>query len=175
MSNLDRMPPDLLAWLQERVRESDGCWVWQGALFRQREPRAYRDGKVVAVRRYIFNATHQRQMRSNECGVVSCDTPGCVHPNCVKCVTRSSMQKGQKQSKEHSIAIAMARRANAKISGDDVAAIRASDEPIRKIAAQYGIDDTYVSAIRRQKSWKDYASPFAGLLASNESNARRTA
>jgi hypothetical protein len=175
MSRLERVPADVLAWLQERVIERDGCWVWTCAMSDD-IPRASRDGKTVAVRRYIYDATQKRALRRKECAVTTCDTFGCVHPNCIVRASRSSRQKGRKQSADHTLAITQAMRARSKYSDEVVVTIRTSDEPPRVLSERFGMDESYAAAIRAGKVRKDYSNPFAGLftglLASNDSGRK---
>ena len=46
------------------------------------------------------------------------------------------------------------RKGSAKLTEQKVREIRASDEPSRVVAAQYGIHHTHVGDIRRREVWK---------------------
>lgn len=179
MSLVKKMPADDLAWLQERAIERDGCWVWLHSCQDGCDPRAGRHNKSVAVRRYVYNATHPEPIDGKQCAVVleTCDAL-CVHPDHIQAASRSSRQKGRKQSRDHSLAISKAMRARSRLTPEIVSQIRASDEPGVVLARRFGIDDSYVSDIRAQRAWADHASPFAGLftgLAANSDTARRRA
>ena len=52
-------------------------------------------------------------------------------------------------------------------------AIRASTETERVLAAEYGVNRSVIGGIRRGDRWKDYASPFAGLLQRQAANENR--
>lgn len=173
MSLLDRLADKRRAWLEERVIERDGCLVWTLAANNGTDPRTHANGTTVAVRRLIYNETHDKPMRRNECAMVQpecCEC--CVHPDHIRKVARKDVQKGRKHNMDHAIAIAKARRAQAKLTQEQVREIRASTETYPVLARRYGIDQSYVGYIKAQRAWKDYSNPFAGLLAANDTTRR---
>lgn len=176
MSLLDALTPKRRAWLEERVIERDGCLAWTLAANNGTDPRTHVNGATVAVRRLIYNETHDKPMKRNECAMVQpecCEL--CVHPDHIKKVARKAIQKGRKLNLDHAIAIAKARRAQGKLTLDQVLEIRASTEPYPVLAQRYGIHQSHVGYIKAQRAWKDYANPFAGLFAANSDAARRAA
>jgi hypothetical protein len=48
-------------------------------------------------------------------------------------------------------------RAHAKLSEEDIVAIRNDSRSSRRIAIDYGVWGTTIDAIRRRKTWKDVA------------------
>lgn len=80
-----------------------------------------------------------------------CDTPGCVRPehlflgtnddNCRDKVSKGRQAKGESHS-------------SAKLTSDDIIAIRADMRPCKIIASQYGIDLSSIYSIRRGRVWK---------------------
>lgn len=165
-----------IAWLTGRVREDeDGCWIWQGACANNgRSPRASIGGKVLYVRRVLHDLMHpQTPLKGRQCPGSTCDKYLCCHPDHSTKSNRSKVQKGRAKSVAHRAAIANARRANAKLTAEQVREIRQMTGSSRAVAAIYGIDDTYVSQIRRHEVWREYGSPFAGLLAANDSQRAR--
>jgi hypothetical protein len=165
-----------IAWLTGRVKEDeDGCWIWQGATANEgRSPRAQKAGKIFYVRRVLHDLMHPKTpLRDGQCPGSTCGKYLCCHPDHSIKSNRSKVQKGKPKSAAHRAAIAMARRANAKITDEQVREIRQMEGSSRQVAAIYGIDDTYVSQLRRHKSWKDYGNPFAGLFSANDSQRAR--
>ena len=60
--------------------------------------------------------------------------------------------------------ISAARRAGRfKLTDEQVAEIRASDEPETKLGPKYGVHRSYIGRIHRGTGRKDYRNPFAGL------------
>lgn len=174
MTMLRKLSRKMQAWVDARVTESeDGCWLWNGATAHDgKDPKTWFAGRVVTVRRLIYNATRAKPLERNEHAVGSCECARCIRPDHIEAKTKSAIQKGRPKSASHAIAIAKARRANAKITADDVLEIRASSEPAKAIAQRLGVHHTFIQDIRRHEAWKDYSSPFAGLLSANESNRR---
>lgn len=89
-----------------------------------------------------------------------CDTPGCVNPNHLFLGTSQDNQDDKvrkgRQAKGSKLAHPRARgerNGNAKLTADQVRAIRASDEPQRQIAAQYGVTQAIISKIKRNEVW----------------------
>jgi hypothetical protein len=159
--SLERMPPDLLLWLQERVIERDGCWIWQ-RYAKGGSPQADIGGRVQLVRRYVYNATHVA-LTAKRVASMRCDSPLCVHPDHIAGRTRSEVHRGKPKPHGHGVKIAKARRAVSKVTGDDVAAIRESDETGQALAKRYGVSRSCISTIRLHKVWRELSSPFAGL------------
>lgn len=174
MTLLDLLTAERRAWLEERVIERDGCLVWTMSATGGKDPRTHVNNSTVAVRRLVYDLTHDKPIKRNECAMVQpecCEL--CVHPDHIRKVARKNVQKGRKHNLDHVIAIAKARRAKAKVTPQQVAEIRASDEPYFALAERYGIDQSYVGYIKQQRAWKDYSSPFAGLLSANDSQRAR--
>jgi hypothetical protein len=164
--SLERMPPDLLLWLQERVIERDGCWIWQRTANRGDGPRAHINGQTISVRRYLFNQTHMAQLGPTRCAVTTCDSPLCVHPDHITSTGRAMVQKGRPQRPTHTANIVKALTVNAKVSPEDLHEIRGSDEPLTVLADRYGVHPSYIGYIKRGERRKDYASPWAQLMGS---------
>lgn len=157
-----------IAWLTGRVKEDeDGCWIWQGACANAgRSPRAQIGGKVFYVRRMLHDLMHpQKPLKEGQCPGSTCGKYLCCHPDHSIKSNRSKVQKGRVKSVAHRAAIAKSRRASAKITAEQVREIRQSTGTNEEIAAIYGIDDTYVSQIKRYEVWREYANPFSALLA----------
>jgi hypothetical protein len=159
--SLERMPPDLLLWLQERVIERDGCWIWQHYA-KDGLPQTKIGGKMTTVRRHIYDATHV-PLTGKRIASMRCDSPLCVHPDHIAGRTRSEALRGKPKPAGHSTKIARARRASSKVTMEDVREIRASDETCVQLAERYGISRSCVSTIRRHEAWRELSSPFAGL------------
>jgi hypothetical protein len=81
----------------------------------------------------------------------SCHNPACINPRHLRWATRLENEgdknlRGTRPKGEH--------HANARLSDEDVRAIRADRRPQREIAKSYGISQTPVSKIKRLESWK---------------------
>jgi hypothetical protein len=161
--------------IKHKIRECGDCWEWIGnpkSEHGKRYPQASIDGKWWNVRRYVYSL--HKELRSGLSVVPKCGNPYCINPEHCKALTerqkcQQAAAKGAYSSVARSKKIAVARRrAFAKLDEAKVAEIRESDESGPKLAARYGIDKSLVNRIRRGEAWKDYSSPFAGLLAAND-------
>jgi hypothetical protein len=174
MTLVAKLSPKMREWIDARVSVTeDGCWLWKGATAHGgKDPKTWFEGKTRNTRRVMWNATHTKPLPRNMHVAGTCECERCVHPDHIAARTKSAMSKGRAQSAAHTIAIAKARRVNAKVSAQQVQEIRASEEPAKVIAARMGVHHTYIHDIRRHEAWRDYGSHFAGLFASNDTNRR---
>lgn len=152
-----------LDWLHARCREEDGHLIWMGAMKDGTSPTAQVQGRTYSVRRLVWELVHARSPGDRvvraRCGVL-----GCVHPDCVSAVDAGVVQRGTVRSPDARMRMALGKRKASRLSDEDIRAIRASPLPQTAVAAQYGISQASVSLYRRGVVWKDYSSPFAGLM-----------
>lgn len=149
------------------VEEGD-CWLWQGALHCGAP--VMRDGnRVVNVRRWI--AEHVKglaiegKLASPHCGNGKCCAPEHVDVVTRRTVQRRTTKRTQFQQRvTRNEKVALAARARSPVDQAMVDAIRASDMPGRALADQLGLAHSTVQHIRSHRSWKNYRSPFAGLM-----------
>lgn len=131
-------------------RVESGCWLWTGALFR--------DGYgAVSVNRKMQRAHRVALARS---GVDvpkgafvchTCDTPRCVNPEHLYVGTPGSNVADAVARDRH---MRGTRSAHAKLTDQDVTAIRQAIGTHDEIAARYGVTRPTVSHIRERKTWK---------------------
>jgi uncharacterized protein YjcR len=112
---------------------------------------------------------------------MTCDTVNCVCPKHLTLTTNKAAQKRAAAQGKFSTLTRRAKLAKSKqaaespLNEEKVAAIRASDERLKDLAARYGVSMNTISNIRNGKRWKTYSTPFAGLFAMNDSTNRRAA
>jgi hypothetical protein len=128
----------------------------------------------------VWEQQHERDMPINWLAVCKHGSEACVRPEHIVCQKLGSTRLGVAQTPARRAAQAQARRAKyGKLTAQDVQEIRESQEPRRALAKRFGVSESCISQIHQHAIWRDYSGPFAalftGLLASNESNARRTA
>lgn len=155
-----------LDWLHERCAEVDGCLVWKLAAAHGTDPQTRiggRSGKTMLVRRIVWETTHGRTFPRNHIARCTCDTDLCVHPDHITAEPKREVLKGRSIPLRHRLAIAATKRAASHLSEEDVSRIRSSTGPLEPTAAEFKIDPTYVSAIRRGKVRRDYRNPFIAL------------
>lgn len=113
------------------------CWVWQGRPNEQGYGQVGRNGEQHLAHRYFFreagNDLVKGQPLDHLCGVRLC-----VNPEHLEAVTNAENTR---------------RGRSAKITAEDAAYIRDSDETRVSLARRFGITTTHVYRIRRGDSW----------------------
>lgn len=160
MARLGRPPVSLRQrfddkWMPE---PNSGCWLWLGAIQGIAEkptdvrPRMW-DGKkseyAYRVAWSIYRGPIPRDLELRH----TCDVPSCVNPNhltvgtrkqnMADCVARGRTNKPRGEAAP-----------TARLTEISVRAIRASDEPSKRIARRLGIHDKTVRDIRRGVTWR---------------------
>ena len=130
-----------------------GCWLWAGAAW----PSGY--GKVK-VRQSTMLA-HRRSYELHHGGIPKgaiichrCDTPRCVNPEHLYAGTDADNSRDKMARGRDRKAIGEA-NVNAKLTETDVLAMRASSEPTKVLACQYGMDHSSVWAARAGRTWRN--------------------
>jgi hypothetical protein len=113
-------------------------------------------------------AIHNGEIKSGLNVLHSCDNPSCVNPSHLRCGTASDNQQDAYSRKRRVSPFSKkenryqgqrtghpgAANPNAKLTEDDVRAIRSSFDEPRKLAEQYNILPEYVNRIRNRMAWK---------------------
>jgi hypothetical protein len=140
--------------------------VWKLAAAHGTDPQARfggRAGKIMLVRRVLWEAVHERAFPGRAIARCDCGTHLCVHPDHIIAARKHTVQQGVALPLMHRANIAKAKRARSDLSDAAVAAIRQSVAPLHEDADTHGIDPTYVSLIRRGLARRDYSNPYAAL------------
>ena len=146
------------------------CWRWIGGFQASGTTPAMRwNNTVNSVRRFIL-LDKGAQIRSKLAGV-SCGNLWCVNPDHVITTTRAktsriaaaNMDAGARLARAR--ATAEGRRKRAKLSIEQAREIRQDDRSQRTIAADYGVDQYTIWAIKNDLMYREYAAnPFSGLF-----------
>jgi hypothetical protein len=148
------------------VDEDTGHWHWRGSLVEGR-PSMWISGlqaRCTVGVALCFFSTGKRPAK----GKVwhhTCSCMECANPEHHKPGNRSSQMLAahKRRGPLERLKVAKGRRKASRLTDDDVIAIRAGNEPLSVIAAQYGISVSYAWALRRGKRWPLVAvnsSPF---------------
>lgn len=130
-----------------------GCMFWMGEI----TPAGYglisRNGKRVGAHRIIKEMELGRELSPSEWVLHKCDNPSCVRPDHLfvgtpKENTRDMFKKGRGNTPSGASHYA------AKLTPDDVRAIRSMTGSQQKIADQFGVHQVLISGIRRGKWWR---------------------
>ena len=163
------MNTELLKKIESRCVEVGECLEWQGHVSSGGSPRIWHEGKTQSARKLMLKA------HGKPCDVppkhklmTTCENPRCIHPDHLVIVPMAKFVRVRLVANtNHQIRaakIAKARRQSAKLTADDVAAIRASDEADHILAERYGVSRSHVSGIQARTKWRDHSvSPWAGM------------
>jgi len=163
---------DIEWFLQNSIEDGD-CWIWQRACSTNGTPKVTIVENSIhhqwAVRRYI--ATLLRMEIEGKLVTNKCGNQRCVCPDHLLIVSKKRMadlivqRTGHPHRIERNAKIsATQRRKVGKLTPEIVAEIRASDATLKELSEKYGIAKSTAGDIRRFEGWKDYSSPFMGLM-----------
>lgn len=137
----------------EKIRITPGCWLWLGA----RNNKGYgqvtgRRGRNVLAHRASYEL-HFGHIPDGHMVLHRCDNPACVNPDhlftgTAKDNTQDMMQKGRQKVPQG------AANHRAKLTEEQVQAIRQETGSIRSIARKYGVTHGAITPILSGKSWK---------------------
>jgi len=116
-------------------------------------------GRTMMAHRVAWVCRHG-EIQSGMLVLHKCDTPGCINTNHLFIGTYQDnaddkVRKGR-QAKGDRLAHPRAageRNGNAKLTEEDVRAIRATNEPQRRIAERFGVTQAIISKIKRNEVW----------------------
>ena len=155
------VPFDVRLWSRVEKLES-GCWIWQGPKNKKGYGSLCRNGKKVQAHRAAW------EMKNGPIppGMFichHCDTPSCVNEshlflgtaqdNTLDCIQKGRWHHNGKVGKPGE------QTHNAKLTASQVLAIRhrATAEPIKHIAASYGLSYFTVYDVVNGRTWKHVA------------------
>lgn len=134
----------------EKVDKSGECWTWRAS----RTAHGYgqfmnAESKLELAHRAAYRLTYAAPGVMRVCH--RCDNPACVRPdhlflgdaaaNSADMVAKGRSTRGVKS-------------ASAKLTENDVRAIRADNRPQHEIAAEYGVHLCTISSIRTRRTWR---------------------
>jgi hypothetical protein len=130
------------------------CWEWEAYRNKKGYGRFGLDGKMQKAHRVAWTLANgpipEGEGYHGICVLHKCDNPACVRPAHLFLGTnadnmRDKTEKGRQAKGE-------AHR-KAKLTAEDIYAIRADPRLQREIAADFGVSQTQVSRIKRHEKW----------------------
>lgn len=131
------------------------CWPWTGGRFARGYGRFHLNGRNYIASRYALELSLGRPLGEGMDALHTCDNPPCVNPrhlyegthadNMADKVARGRQPRGELSG-------------TAKLTEQQVRAIRASTESSRKIAPDFGVHDSTIRRIRSGKKWRHIAN-----------------
>jgi len=158
-------------WLAARTTKDGDCLMWTGALNSAGFPVASVAGKsAISVRRFVAKM-NDRQVVRGIVVVTDCNRTTCLNIEHLRCVTLSKKTElsWSRGLINRSVASANGSKHGQKMSKlnwelvRQMRARRADGETVTKLAADYGVGISTVSAICLHQRWVD-VGPFSQLL-----------
>ena len=163
------MNTELLKKIESRCVEVGDCLEWQGHISATGSPRIYHDSRMQSARKLMLQAHGKpSEVPLKHKLVCTCENHRCVNVDHIAIVPLAKFVRERLVANtNHQIRaakIAKTLRQSAKLTADDVAAIRASDEADHILAERYGVSRSHVSGIQARTKWRDHSvSPWAGM------------
>lgn len=148
--------PDRAMLFWSKVTKTDTCWLWTGSL----NPKGYGiiriNNKPIKTHRLSYEQSHGTippgLFVCHRCDVRNCVNPDHLFLGTITDNTLDMFSKGR-----NAIGVKGSRPSNARLTNEDVRAIRQSLEPLKIAATRYGTSLSCISAIRHRKNWKHVA------------------
>jgi hypothetical protein len=155
--------------IRARCREDGQCWIWQGGCDGKGRPQIRHDGIVVYTRRLARQLSDGKPVPRNmrvpsECGRKLCVSPECSVVGTVATVRRMAADRGAYSKANRNLSQMRTKRARSAISDETVQAIRNAPGPCSRIAAETGVSESHIKAIRRGTARRDLSNPFGALF-----------
>lgn len=132
-----------------------GCWLWTGSWNSDGYGNIWNPPKTDKAHRVSYEI-HVGPIPLGMLVLHRCDTPACVNP--AHLFLGTDMDNSlDKRCKGRAPSHHGTDNPNAKLTPDQVRAIRIDKRPLRLIAADYGISISMASYVRRGDHWKSVA------------------
>jgi len=142
------------------AQDENGCWNWLGSL----SPRGYGRIKVgdknYRSHRYSWATENGRQIPDGMVVCHACDNPKCVNPthlfigtmadNVADCVRKGRHARGERLAHPRARG---EKNGNSRLTEQQVNRIKSDGRPQRVIAAEFGVSQTAIWAIKNGRMW----------------------
>lgn len=128
----------------------NGCWIWNGHKNDVGYPMIWKDGKAVRAHREMYKL-FVGELDENKVVCHKCDTPSCVNPDHLFSGTRLDNNRDAVSKNRQAFG---ERNGHARLSNEQVEAIRQDTRSQSKIAIEYKISQSHVSRIKSREAWR---------------------
>lgn len=135
-------------------QETDDCILWPYAKLKSGHPRLDIGGRAaLATREVLFRVQGPPPTKRHQAAhaPVICHTPSCINPKHLRWATARENSADRRADGTHHCGERIAR---AKLTADQVLAIRADPRPHKEIAVEYEVDVSHISGIKTRRTWR---------------------
>lgn len=155
--------------LKTKSIEEGDCWIWMGGYSSTGYPVIRRFEQNITLRRVIITELKNKPLRDDQPVRMTCQNKGCVNPDHAQPSTLSAIaalagKQGKFSGLMRCAAIATFARTRGKLDMEKADYIRASDKSPTELAKQFGISLKSIQKIRSGDAWKNYSTPWSGLM-----------
>ena len=156
----------VLESIKARCAHERDCWLWLGYATKSGHPMMRVNGGGPAYVRRVALGCVGRSPGARVPVVPACGDKRCCNPAHLQATTCSAVSQGVAERGKGSMAqraqkIAVARRAQSRLTQDAVRDIRSGCGSARDVAQQHGVSVSRVYAIRRGDSWRELGLELA--------------
>lgn len=133
---------------EQKVQVTPGCWKWTGSKNKYGYGRFWLAGAIVGAHRVSYEL-YVGQIPEGMCVCHRCDNPECVNPDHLFVGTHQENMRDM-AAKGRNFTPALKGQANgmAKLTNEQIAAIRQDGRKVTAIARAYGVAHQHVSKIK---------------------------
>lgn len=142
--------------------EKTGCWIWQGKLQKTGYGQFNLTGSRPIPSHRAAWLLYKGEIPENPNSAYKtyylchkCDNPACVNPDHLFLGDQQSNMDDKMGKDRHNYGISRGvNHGNAKVTDEDVRAIRASSDSLTVLSRRYGMAKSTLAAIRKRETWK---------------------
>jgi len=146
---------------------NSGCWLWLGGLTGSGYGRFYLDGVGVQAHRYSWELHNGRSIPDGLEGCHICDNRPCVNPEHIFVGTQSDNLQDMVRKGRDNPPRGEAQN-KARLTEEQIAAIRMDPRRLKIIGAEYGVDRSYIWKIKHGWYWA-----HSNFLVPSENNRQK--
>lgn len=154
----------LVEYIGHRIEREGAHQLWTGNWDRWRRAVLFVDGQRYDVRRTLYRIRTGKTLDRRKTVRSTCEHETCMAPQC-QAVSKIKGSNGRRMNVATKAKLAAAKRAHSPYGPELVALVKASDKSYSQIARETGMKLSTVGAIKSGRLWRDYSSPWAGLMA----------
>ena len=146
------------------VGTNEQCWPWKCFRDRWGYGRVWFEGRVWGVHRLIHRFESGEEIPDGLFVLHSCDNPICANPHHLRLGTHG---ENMADMVERGRVAAGEKHGSAKLTLEQVQAIRASDKTQRVLAKEFGVSRQLIGLIKSGEKWK-VPAPARAIVATRE-------